>query len=104
MPGTAPPKKNKPSMARKKKIFKVQDKNKLLSDEVMVTVNEASAILRCDRTLIYEYVKYDYLTAHCPNGPGTRPMNILTASLREFIRNYSIGGNFSVVKFQNRSE
>lgn len=85
-------------MPTKKRTLKIPDKNILLAQEVLLTVREAAAILRVHRSQIYEYVQEDYLTAHCPNGPGTRPMHIRTESVKQFISNYSIGGTFGVVK------
>jgi hypothetical protein len=94
----------KGKIAMQKRIFKLDDKNKLLDCEVLITVREAADILRCHRAQIYEYVQADYLTAHCPNGPGTRPMHIRTASVKQFIDNYSVGGSFSIIKRRKESE
>jgi excisionase family DNA binding protein len=91
-------------MPAKKRIFKIRDRNLLLAEEVMLTVRETAAILRCHRSQIYEYIQADYLTAHCPNGPGTRPMHIRTESVQQFIKNYSIGGTFGVAKMTRQGK
>ncbi len=85
----------------KKRIFRIPDKNALLNQEVLVTVREAAEILRCHRNQIYEYIQAEYLTPHCPNGPGTKPMLIRTDSLRQFVNNFSVGGPFSIIKKKN---
>jgi len=63
----------------------------LLDTQALVTVEQAQTILAYkDKDAVKNLIYNGRLIAHCPNGPGTKPMKITSSSLKSYLKKYVI--------------